>query len=584
MAYDAPQSPIEPKPEEVIDMNDPLLEPFPEDRMSILTHIRSTESRMSEDETNFSGVLPSPVNRPKSRLPSLDTPCSARLDAQLSPSLDIIAEENHESDSYFGGLLAPIENMHDQVEMPKKGELNVIREAEEPAEEPKTVLENLKKIEDSTENSIKTMHKDAGVEPIESEVRKPVEGLGTLEEQNLIDGTEDQVKSTETENIINETVEPTKSDENESMEGPSEVEEQNVTDGGNEHTEPLDVTNKSMKLGPVNKAEDPEREPTETGVPEKPELYEVRKDPHVGLKDVSTAKKVQDLELLEEPKKGLTENIEQQEDSKEVKKSEVAQKSDEQHQADKAQPNEEPEQKVDSVEPAEAVEPQDVVEMDPPLPLQSQESQHAEDPREMEESTQIVEAQPAEDSRLGSVNGTSMRGVTLNDPPAATTIEVQDLGQSSDSQGVTLEHAILESETYKSAVALENPPPDTETDLEEELPTSQIKAADEAPPIHVKPATSDSNDLEEIDETQTNGVDNAKSTAAGDPSPNGHDTSKLKLRSTTPNLEPPLTPSSIRSPMKGEGSRNFFQAIWRTVFVGWIGGIIASLCGGERGP
>jgi hypothetical protein len=59
VAYDSPHSPIKPRPdEEVIDMSDPTLERFPEDRMSILTHIRSTESRMSEDETSFNGVPP----------------------------------------------------------------------------------------------------------------------------------------------------------------------------------------------------------------------------------------------------------------------------------------------------------------------------------------------------------------------------------------------------------------------------------------------------------------------------------------------------------------------------------------------
>jgi hypothetical protein len=146
------------------------------------------------------------------------------------------------------------------------------------------------------------------------------------------------------------------------------------------------------------------------------------------------------------------------------------------------------------------------------------------------------------------------------------------------------EQQLLHSEVDKSAT-LENPVSEVETSREANLPISQLKV-DETASIHVKSATSDSNDVGEIDGTLANGVDTGKSTSVDDLSPNGYDSaSKLSPRKTaTPNIERSLTPSSIRSPVKAAETENFFKAIWRTVFVGWVGGLFASLCGGDRGP
>ena len=147
------------------------------------------------------------------------------------------------------------------------------------------------------------------------------------------------------------------------------------------------------------------------------------------------------------------------------------------------------------------------------------------------------------------------------------------------------EQGALHSEVDKSAT-LEIPVPEVETTHDANLPISQLKVDDKTPPIHVKSATSDSNDVGEIDGTLMNSVDTGKSTSVDDLSPNGHNNaSKLSPRKTAmPNIERPLTPSSTRSPMKAPETENFFKAIWRTVFVEWLGGLFASLCSGERGP
>lgn len=81
---------------DLIDTDDPLLEAFPQDRLSILAHVRSTESRLSEDETNFEASPVSPLSRSKYPLLGFEEQPSSQLDLRPSPSLDVITEECQE--------------------------------------------------------------------------------------------------------------------------------------------------------------------------------------------------------------------------------------------------------------------------------------------------------------------------------------------------------------------------------------------------------------------------------------------------------------------------------------------------------
>jgi len=57
--------------------------------------------------------------------------------------------------------------------------------------------------------------------------------------------------------------------------------------------------------------------------------------------------------------------------------------------------------------------------------------------------------------------------------------------------------------------------------------------------------------------------------------------SGLKKR-LVPSMERPPTPVSIRSSVKDKNNSGLFLTIWRTIFVGWIGGLLTRLFGGRR--
>ena len=63
----------------------------------------------------------------------------------------------------------------------------------------------------------------------------------------------------------------------------------------------------------------------------------------------------------------------------------------------------------------------------------------------------------------------------------------------------------------------------------------------------------------------------------------GNSQTKLTSRKhAVPTHERAITPTSIQSAGKDSKSRNLLKAIWRIVFLEWIGGLIMRLCGGDR--
>ena len=92
--------------EAVIDPNDPTLEEFPSERLSILERMRTVETRLSEDQTAVDGVPPSPIvgaNCHPERL-DLPAPSPALLAHEQSPSLDSIAEEHDHTEEALPSL------------------------------------------------------------------------------------------------------------------------------------------------------------------------------------------------------------------------------------------------------------------------------------------------------------------------------------------------------------------------------------------------------------------------------------------------------------------------------------------------
>lgn len=80
------------------DFDDPNLEEFPSDRPSILAHVRSTESRLTADPVDVDFKISSPAStsrRSSESIPALE------IQPSPSPSLHIIAEENHEPHEDF---------------------------------------------------------------------------------------------------------------------------------------------------------------------------------------------------------------------------------------------------------------------------------------------------------------------------------------------------------------------------------------------------------------------------------------------------------------------------------------------------
>jgi hypothetical protein len=85
-----------PEPEEpsVVDLEDPLLESFPSDREHIFERLRTTESRLEEDETAVEGIPPSPILSNGNGNQPIDL-ASGRSSSPVerSPNLDAIPEE-----------------------------------------------------------------------------------------------------------------------------------------------------------------------------------------------------------------------------------------------------------------------------------------------------------------------------------------------------------------------------------------------------------------------------------------------------------------------------------------------------------
>jgi hypothetical protein len=87
-------SPPEPEEPSAVDLEDPLLEAFPSDREHIIERLRTTESRLEEDETLVEGIPPSPVFNKGNQPSETAARRSPSPLVERSPNLDAIPEED----------------------------------------------------------------------------------------------------------------------------------------------------------------------------------------------------------------------------------------------------------------------------------------------------------------------------------------------------------------------------------------------------------------------------------------------------------------------------------------------------------
>ena len=146
-------------PEE-IDLNDPSIEDFPCEREAILKQLRTTATRLNEDETRFDGEPYSPVVGSVRRGENGELPSpSPRLLSKegQSPSL----KSNSEDDAYEG-VLAKLPSAYHSLERPSQESIGNGRREPLPTHEEETE-------EDAQENNLPTPPPEIG-EPIMKEV------------------------------------------------------------------------------------------------------------------------------------------------------------------------------------------------------------------------------------------------------------------------------------------------------------------------------------------------------------------------------------------------------------------------------
>lgn len=498
------ESPIKPEPQdEVIDLNDPTLERFPEDRMSILTHIRSCESRMSEDETNVQGVPPSPITRDRSRSPSIDTPGSAGLDAQASPALDVITEENLEEDSYFEGLPGPIQKLQSLEEVRQPEELNVIHEAEEPIDDPKTVLENLKKIEGSTADSDNTTVEEELAKPEVDEIM-PLEGTVVVEEHDVIGGIKEQAKDqTETmDSLSSDGV----GDPTNPQPGPTSVEvqtefnEKGVGNKENADIEEVYAPEETISDTYVHQFDPPEKVfahveqsqgPAEQSqddvshnlgqlyshdgvLPEVPNNSQEDFNEH-GVVHDGQAEVEQRHEFIQNGELHQAEDGEGQQNVVPLMQDVFVPPSSPGflHSEAKIPENEKPDDNMNANVPGHVnvaleehddyLQPSEVVRVPEAIQV-------------LPELTQMVELQERGNILPDHVGGNSMGRVSMKNLAAESKIEARGVAQVFTIQGSNADHDVLERDVRQSAVALEDAHTESNTTRENDLPVLESKA------------------------------------------------------------------------------------------------------------
>jgi hypothetical protein len=574
------ESPLYLEQEEVIDTDDPLLEEFPQDRLSILAHVRSAESRLSEDETNFEAVPPSPLSRTKSPSPGFEEPQSTQLNAKSSPSLDIIAEERQEED--FASLPSPnrvteIKQSYEMsgIERPNIGE---IIEDELKGEEVVFCAADLTNVDqgqsgldsgpltqdsslvESTEQttSTPTISDAAGGGPVEhvplitnipetdelineATIFPKANSIGVeLQEQSIVDVWEaTHGELIEHDPLISASLES------------SSIEpiEQGASIPGIGQGEPIEPLNLSVAL-PMNTALQADTVSTQSGTVENEGTNQA---PFITLLHPNTENEPAGKEC---PIPSSPETV----DSGPAK-----------HTPSTTQTCEAPED--ENVDDSPKSDSSSLGDRKPSNPEEIPNVQHSEDVR-------VTITTPAMINEIVETTKDELRvdplSIARPDPAG------RNLGEKGEE---------LRSDPIPSASGATQDTFTTQTlpinDLAEiarnepmiDTTPNNCKLSDEGS-IHAHLAMSKPNTSEKIETPSTKRADVAESTSVEQPS---NFDSSLKMRNPA-TTERSVTPASLRRPGKEKETRNFLQILWRTVFIQWIGGFFTRLCGGRHRP
>lgn len=186
-----------------------------------------------------------------------------------------------------------------------------------------------------------------------------------------------------------------------------------------------------------------------------------------------------------------------------------------------------------------------------------------------------------EASSESDINERSDQGAGIEEVDTDTSGEAQDTPTSSHSQTKNEAKRICIPERSSSNTA--------NRQLGDDERVREISTGDDGPNITVQPATPGSSMRTEASSEHRNINEYSdKPTYTPKSSDTAHEnrrsqlTSRKQRRPPSPNMDRPVTPTSIRSSHKEVKSRNFLKTFFHAIFVDWIGGLIMRLCGGGR--
>jgi hypothetical protein len=513
-------------PEE-IDLNDPSIEDFPCEREAILKQLRTTATRLNEDETRFDGEPYSPVVGSVRRGENGELPSpSPRLLSKegQSPSL----KSNSEDDAYEG-VLAKLPSAYHSLERPSQESIGNGRREPLPTHEEEAE-------EDAQENNLPTPPPEIG-EPITKEIPES----STIPPPESVESAPEEVAESSTASPPPESGEPiTKEVLGSSTAPPPE----------------------SVESGPEEVAESPTIPP--------PESVESVPEEVAAPSEATPASELQDsVKSIPDDVAAPSEVVPASEAQDSVRSfsEEVAGPSE-------AAPTSEAQDSARSI-------PDDVAAPSTIAPALEVQDLSSETPAENE--TISVDEQ--------TMDGAKMTPTLSPDPiklPLTPFIldNSKQLGESTDTNEIVAPENGPVVQVLPATPAVQgnskqlDKPEDEQTRTSEE--PREVVTPEEGPVVTVQPATPGSSlkartsDVRASDFVQK--PDTAKTTAIEEE--NGH--SQLTKRKTSPTPERPLTPQSMRSTQKEPKSRNFLKSFLRLIFVDWIGGLIMRLCGGNR--
>jgi hypothetical protein len=563
--------------EAMIDTDDPLLEEFPQDRLSILAHVRSTESRLNEDETNFEAVPASPISRTKSSSPSPEEPLSTQLNGGSSPLLDIIAEERQEED--FAPLPSPSGITESRLSQEMSGiiypDTGATSEAE-PLEEAGVFrdadLTNLNQ-KQSAFDSISVAQDNA-----QDESTKQTTSIATLldtTDKELVEQTPLITTIPEANDTDLEEQEKLIATIPETTNG--ELVEQEIFINTNLQAFDNELTKQEPSIPDIDQRGSTEHAASISALPETAENEIINLSTRITALPQNTESELVGKQfsiptIPETADNGLAEplpSITQTPGAAEDELAEDSAKSGPSNSGDRNSISDVEESPTESMVQNSRVIGVGLTMLAPVNEIA--ETTKDEPKKDLPELAKIDDIGGNLSSNEEEPPSDSVSSSSKTTPDHITTqaLPINKL------PGISINDPIVDTPTPVAPI-----PSDLNLVYGEALITN-VGDGDDGPSILARLATPEPNAPQTIEATVIKGVDVAKSSAVEEPSSNGD--SNVKMRNPA-NTERSVTPASLRPPGRDKETRNFLQVLWRTVFIQWIGGFFARLCGGRRRP